>query len=73
MSNDQKLRREADALGLTIEELQALKRDAADLAEAECRGMELWELRMRQRGYSEEAIEKRRAEITEKIRKILCL
>ena len=43
---------EADALGLTVEELEALKKNAADLEEAVRRGMELWELRMRQRGYS---------------------
>ena len=67
------LRQEANALDLTVEELQAVKSSAADSVEAESRGIELWELRMRQRGCSEEAIQEGRAEISQKIKDILHL
>jgi hypothetical protein len=71
MGTDPNLKQQADALLLTVEDLENIRKNAADSKEAERRGIELWELRMRQRGESEESIEKKRAEWNQKIKKIL--
>ena len=73
MNIDRRMMQEADALGLTVEDLKHLKKDAADLEEVERSGIELCELRMRQRGCSEESIEKKKVEMNQKIKEILQL
>jgi hypothetical protein len=54
---------EADALMMTVEELEQIDRDRSDVREAKMRGIEVWELRMRREGASDSAIETKRKEL----------
>jgi predicted secreted protein len=57
------LRRQvADALMMTVDELEEIDRDRSDDREAKILGIEVWELRMRREGASASAIEAKRTE-----------
>jgi hypothetical protein len=55
--------KEADTRGLSLPELQQLKTDTQDAAEARQRGTEVWELRMRRAGNSKLEIEQKRTDL----------
>lgn len=48
----------ADLLDVTLEDYRTWERDEADKKEARDKGMDVWELRMRRDGASEDAIQK---------------
>lgn len=59
---------EADALGLSIEELIEMEQNRKDQSDADYLGVEPWEIRMRRSGASAAEIDSRREKLRQAIR-----
>ena len=71
-SNGRDLRQqEADALGLSLEELTANEQNRKDQSEADALGIELWEVRMRRSGATEVEISAEKKRRSQEIRDII--
>lgn len=62
---------EADALGLSLQELSEIEQNRKDESEAASLGIEPWEIRMRRSGATEAAIESHKETLRQATRDII--
>jgi hypothetical protein len=70
-NRDDPRQQEAEALGISLEELLEIEQNRKDQSEAESRGVEAWELRMRREGATEAEIAARRERLRQATRDII--
>lgn len=63
--------KEADAIGLSLEDLLDLEQNRDDQANAEFLGIEAWEVRMRRVGATDSQIEARREKLRQETQNII--
>jgi hypothetical protein len=62
---------EADAIGVSLEDLLDLEQNRNDQAKAELLGIEAWEVRMRRLGATDSAIDAHREKLRQEIKNII--